>query len=119
MRGRWLAVFVMAAVVVAVGCSREEVEREEEAPVVAETVSAEFALEGMSCEGCVAAIGGALKATAGVVSQRVELAETRAYVTFDPTRTGPADLIAAIEGAGYRAALVPPGAQVAFEPTAM
>lgn len=119
MRGRVLAVLIVAVVTVSAGCARDTDAPADAIQAAVETASAEFAIEGMSCEGCVTAIGAALKATAGVVSQRVELAEARAHVTYDPTRTAPEMLIAVIEGAGYRAELVQPGIEADPDPTAL
>lgn len=98
MHGRSLASLIMvAATLGGVGCGRDAVE-----VLPAETASVEFAVEGMTCDGCAAAIGRSLQRTPGVVAHTVSFAEARARVTFDPTRTSPAALAAAIENAGYR-----------------
>ena len=58
---------------------------------------------GMSCQGCVQNVTRLLKATPGVTDARVQLSPGRAEVTFDPARTGVAQLKDAINGAGYDA----------------
>lgn len=74
---------------------------------------AEFAIEGMRCEYCVANIAARLRKLPGVMSAQVDLANGSASVGYDPARTSPKDIIAAIEQAGqFRAALkTAPGAE--------
>lgn len=62
-------------------------------------------IDGMSCEGCVRGVERALSACAGVRSVRVDLAAARAEVAFDPQQTGAADLLAAVEAAGFDASV--------------
>ena len=58
---------------------------------------------GMICEqGCVKSVDGALGKVAGVTKREVKLGEAK--VTFDAAKTKKADLIAAIEKAGYTVA---------------
>ena len=64
-----------------------------------ETVN--FKVEGMTCGGCVAGVTRVLKALAGVDEVAVTLTPGAALITFDPARTNPPALRAAIEGAGY------------------
>ena len=64
-------------------------------------------LQGMHCASCVSRIERSLKKVAGVVDAGVNLATNRARVVFDPALASPAALIAAVEKAGYGAALVP------------
>ncbi len=45
----------------------------------------------------------ALRGVDGVSDAQVSLAEKRAVVTYDPARTQPAALVAAIREAGYQA----------------
>jgi copper chaperone len=56
---------------------------------------------GMTCGGCVGSVTRVLKAVPGVTDVAVQLTPGRAEVTFDPARTAPAALKAAIEDAGY------------------
>ena len=55
----------------------------------------------MSCEGCVKSVTRALQAVPGVQKVQVLLDERRAEVTYDPARTGVAELKRAVENAGY------------------
>ena len=58
-------------------------------------------VQGMSCGGCVASVTRVLKAVPGVSDVAVTLQPGTAKVTFDPARTQPGDLRAAVAGAGY------------------
>lgn len=58
---------------------------------------------GMSCTGCAEAVEDALDSTSGVTTVEVDLDENRATVGGD---ADPADLVAAIEAAGYEATTV-------------
>ena len=60
-------------------------------------------LEGMHCASCVASIEGALTGLEGVTDANVNLATRRATVIYDPVRTSTADVITAVERAGYSA----------------
>ena len=58
---------------------------------------------GMSCQGCVKNITGVLSALTGVTSAEVSLEAAEARVTFDPQAVSRADLLGAIEDAGFDA----------------
>jgi copper chaperone len=58
-------------------------------------------VQGMTCGGCVASVTRVLKAVPGVAEATVTLQPGVAKVTFDPGRTQPTALRAAIEGAGF------------------
>jgi len=58
---------------------------------------------GMSCQGCVKNITGVLSALAGVASAEVSLEAAEAKVAFDPRTVTRAELLAAIEDAGFDA----------------
>ena len=60
-------------------------------------------VEGMTCAACSARIQRVLERTEGVSSANVNLMTNTAAVEFDPTVTGPGQLIAAVEKAGYGA----------------
>jgi mercuric ion binding protein len=62
-------------------------------------------VEGMSCATCEIAIRYALKSVNGVESVRVSAAAKTATVDYDPTKTNPEKLVAAINSTGYRATL--------------
>jgi P-type Cu+ transporter len=64
----------------------------------------ELAVEGMTCAGCAARVERSLNAIDGVEAT-VNYATERAAVAFDPERAGVGDLVGAVEGAGYGAAL--------------
>ena len=57
---------------------------------------------GMMCATCVETIGAALKELPGVVSATVNLGTEKAYVTYNPSLSSPADMKKAIEDAGYQ-----------------
>jgi copper chaperone CopZ len=63
-----------------------------------------LAIAGMSCRGCVMAVGGALKRVPGVASTQVDLDTGSAEVVYDSAQTGPEQLIAAVKQVGYGAA---------------
>lgn len=58
---------------------------------------------GMSCQGCVKNITGVLTGLAGVVSAEVSLDAGQAKVAYDPQAVSRADLLGAIEDAGFDA----------------
>ena len=63
----------------------------------------EFAVEGMHCGGCVKSVTGAVSRLTGVHKVDVSLEKKAATVEFDAAATGPAAIVAAIEGAGFEA----------------
>jgi copper chaperone CopZ len=63
--------------------------------------TAKLAVEGMSCQGCVASVTRVLKAVQGVRDAAVTLQPPVATVTFDAQRTSVDALKQAIVGAGY------------------
>jgi copper chaperone len=65
--------------------------------------TAELKIEGMTCGGCVASVTRTLRGVAGVQDVDVSLAAASARVTYDPAKTGLADLKRALERAGYGA----------------
>jgi Cu+-exporting ATPase len=58
-------------------------------------------IEGMTCASCVNRIERFLRKADGVLEANVNLATERATVRFDPALAGRADLVKAIEAAGY------------------
>ncbi len=64
----------------------------------------ELAIGGMHCSACSTRIQRALGRHEGVASAAVNLATTRAFVTYDPERTGPGDLCSVVDATGYTAA---------------
>ena len=66
----------------------------------------ELAIEGMTCASCVSRVEKALAALPGVETAQVNLATEKASVAYVPGAVRPLDLIAAVEDAGYGAAVV-------------
>jgi copper ion binding protein len=62
-----------------------------------------FAVEGMSCEGCVGTVKTALGELEGVESVDVSLEEKQAVVVGSPGKVSQQAVVAAIEAAGYKA----------------
>ncbi|HEU0121579.1 MAG TPA: copper ion binding protein, partial [Bryobacteraceae bacterium] len=62
-------------------------------------------VQGMTCAACVGHVEKALHKVPGVTQASVNLLANEARVAFDPARTSPAALIAAVEDAGYHAAV--------------
>lgn len=63
-----------------------------------------FRVEGMSCASCVKRVETALTRVPGATEAAVNLATGKVNVTFDPALAKPADLVQAVEKAGYEAA---------------
>ncbi|TPX64334.1 hypothetical protein SpCBS45565_g05970 [Spizellomyces sp. 'palustris'] len=62
-------------------------------------------VQGMTCQSCVKTVTGVVKALPGVESAVVDLASESATVKYDGGLLSPEDLVAAIEGCGFDAAL--------------
>jgi copper chaperone CopZ len=60
-----------------------------------------LAINGMTCNGCVKHVDGALRSVPGVSAVEVSLAENRAKVVHDPEQSPVTTLCAAVEEAGY------------------
>lgn len=69
--------------------------------------NAELVISGMTCAACVGAVERALHKTPGVTAATVQLLQQRGRVAYDPLQVGPRELIAAVQRAGYDAALPP------------
>ena len=67
------------------------------------TLKTEFAVKGMTCAACVAAVERALKGLYGVVGVNVNLASEKASVEYIPTLTGFEEFRKAIKAQGYEA----------------
>lgn len=67
------------------------------------TITGEFAVEGMHCQGCVKSVTGAITRVPGVARVDVSLERKTATVEFDSADASPAAIVAAIEGAGFDA----------------
>jgi P-type Cu+ transporter len=62
-----------------------------------------FDVSGMHCQSCVGLIRDEVSEVAGVASVSVDLAAGTAIVRFDPSLAGDAEIVAAVEAAGYTA----------------
>ena len=67
-------------------------------------VKGEFAVDGMSCGGCVASVTRAVSRLPGVQKVDVSLERKAATVEYDGAAVDPARIVAAIEAAGFGAA---------------
>lgn len=65
-----------------------------------------LSLSGMHCASCAGIIERQLKKVKGVSEARVNFASEKAVVFFDPKMTGVADLVTAVEKAGYKAEII-------------
>jgi Cu+-exporting ATPase len=68
----------------------------------------ELPIEGMTCSSCAGRVERSLNELDGVEAT-VNFATERATVSFDPERVEPGELVEAVEGVGYSAALPAPG----------
>jgi Cu+-exporting ATPase len=68
---------------------------------VRERGSVSIPVTGMSCASCAVRVEKALSKSAGVSVANVNLAAEKATVEYDPRATSPAELMRAVEGAGY------------------
>jgi len=78
---------------------------EASAPAAAASETLELTISGMDCGACAGLIRAKLLETPGVAEADVSYAEGRATVKYDPAQARPEQLVAAVEAAGYRAAL--------------
>jgi len=76
------------------------------APDQAEVCELVLPITGMTCANCAGTVERTLRRTPGVVEAGVSFASERAMVRFDPGAVDPADLVRAVERAGYGAILV-------------
>jgi copper chaperone len=67
------------------------------------TTTATFAVDGMTCNGCVRSVTNAIRQAPGVAKVDVSLGERRATVEYDPAACTPAQIVNAIVGAGFEA----------------
>lgn len=66
------------------------------------TIKKEYNVLGMSCASCVAHVQNALNKEQGVTEAKVNLANHLAHIEFDPEKTNPEKLKAAIDKIGYQ-----------------
>jgi len=72
-------------------------------PAPANLAHATFAIAGMSCASCAAAIERTLSRTPGIAEASVNLASERLSATYDPALIGFGEIIAAVARAGFTA----------------
>src|SRR5437868_9409844 len=61
-----------------------------------------LALEGMTCASCAMRIEKGLKKLPGVKDASVNLATEQATVTYDPSQTGPEQMVQKVDAVGYK-----------------
>jgi copper chaperone CopZ len=66
-----------------------------------------LSIGGMTCNGCAKHVDAALRALPGVSAVKVQLAANTAEIVHDPQQSQADAMIAAIERAGYSAAVTP------------
>lgn len=66
-------------------------------------------VEGMTCEACARGLEATLRRAEGVLAVAVTMEPPEARIRYDDERTTPAALVAAVEGAGYRATVAEGG----------
>src|SRR5215469_17886768 len=64
---------------------------------------ATLALEGMTCASCAMRIEKGLKKLPGVKDASVNFATEQASVTYDPSQTGPEQMVRSVDAVGYKA----------------
>lgn len=70
-----------------------------------QTATARINIVGMHCEGCAGSVSQALKQVKGVRGVEVSAAKKLGTVQYDPATVKPADLLAVVTRAGYKASL--------------
>lgn len=68
------------------------------------TAKTVLTIDGMTCGGCVASVKRRLDGIEGVVSHEVSLERGEAEIVYDPDRTDPEAIAAAVSETGFRAA---------------
>ena len=117
MKARSLVFFALSAgIVVAGACSRSDSSAASAAAAssgaqarsgAAALAEATFKVSGMHCATCPLTVRTAAKSVAGVTDARANMEEANVRVTYDPSRTDPTKIAAAISDAGYPATQVP------------
>lgn len=64
-------------------------------------VSRTFVITGMHCASCAMSIDWELEDVDGVIEAKTSYAKARTEVRYDPDKVSEADLVAAVERAGY------------------
>ncbi len=103
----WLATAAVAALAFfpAYGGKLVRPARVTSAAANVQLATVELKISGMTCEACAGIVKHKLIGTAGVAGAELDYPGGRATVKYDPTRTGPSGLVAAVNTTGYKAAL--------------
>ena len=83
----------------------KKTEAKKNSPEAKTSVPRDFAIEGMTCQGCADNITAALSGIPGVHSATVSLQDKKAVVLADESQVTTEKIIAAITAAGYKAQL--------------
>lgn len=84
-------------------CNKSSTDEATASAQAAATTQTEFNVEGMHCATCPVTVKAAAEGVGGVTSVRVSMDDAKAWVTYDPTRTNPNAIAAAITESGYKA----------------
>lgn len=104
--GRLAVVAIVISLACFVGCQHCS-ESGQSQPVTSTAANGrQFAIEGMTCEGCVETVKSALEAIPGVKSAAVSLKEKKATVVADEAQVPSAKIESAVSEAGYKARLL-------------
>lgn len=76
-------------------------------PPATGAATAHLRVEGMACGACAARVERIAARVGGVHEAVVNRDEVRARIVFDPSRTSPASVAAAISEAGFQAVVLP------------
>lgn len=100
---RMVALLLLSLAGVAAGCNRSSPDEATASAQTAATVQTELNVEGMHCATCPVTVKAAAEGIDGVSAVRVWTDYAKAWVTYDPARTNPDAIAAAITESGYKA----------------
>jgi copper chaperone CopZ len=107
LRAGYTAVALLAlSVACLVGCQQSSESGQPRPVTSTATEGRQFAVEGMTCEGCVETVKSALEAIPGVKSAAVSLKEKKATVVADEAQVPSSKIESAVNEAGYKARLL-------------
>lgn len=90
-----------AALLLPLAVTAEEAKPTKAAEAQAGDAKVTIPVGGMTCGGCVNNVGSSLKKLDGVKAVEVNLEQKKAFVTYDASKVGPKELVAAISEAGF------------------
>lgn len=100
---RMVALLLLSLAGVASGCNKSSPDEATASAQATATVQTEFNVEGMHCATCPVTVKAAAEGIGGVTAVRVSMDDAKAWVTYDPARTNPGAIAAAITESGYKA----------------